>query len=500
MSDQNVQIAVQMGNVDAQLKQFSASINENAKVLENLTASMVQFNQAGQATRAQMTGIAEDGKKVVANIRLQGSEIKKLTVLVRENADAMRAARQAQREAELSARIPGANAAAAKVNQQIGLDPKVLDERARAMAERLQQSLAQSIAKNNVSQDTVDRLLGKVKSGDVSAEASRANQQVEASLRRQLELKQRIEAQQRKVNEETAKEAAANLAQRLRNNQAGIADSKIRGMFPVPSGADIATLARYEAALGRIRQLIASGATTPTEAFNVAKAVSANQVLPNLTPGGQQVQSILGNLKKSFDDFGTNGVSAIQKVDQAWNRLQQAFIAITIFNVLNRLTSAFTNAVQGASEFQLKIAEIRTISQDSQLSFARWSQGLQQISEQFGRPIGDVAAAQYQLISNQVAQGARSLEVMNSVARLAVATNSSLEASVNSVSGALNSFGLSAEHAERVAAVLFKTVELGRVTLPELQNTIGRVGGIASALGISLEEVGAALSTLTIKG
>jgi hypothetical protein len=51
-----------------------------------------------------------------------------------------------------------------------------------------------------------------------------------------------------------------------------------------------------------------------------------------------------------------------------------------------------------------------------------------------------------------------------------------------------------------VAAIFFKTIDLGRVKAADLSNTFGRIAPMASALGVSIEEANAAISTLTRQG
>ena len=68
------------------------------------------------------------------------------------------------------------------------------------------------------------------------------------------------------------------------------------------------------------------------------------------------------------------------------------------------------------------------------------------------------------------------------------------------LSGVLNSYGLSAEQTGEVSGKLFKTIELGRVTGTELANSFGRVGVAAKEIGIPLDDVLAAFTTITRNG
>ena len=64
----------------------------------------------------------------------------------------------------------------------------------------------------------------------------------------------------------------------------------------------------------------------------------------------------------------------------------------------------------------------------------------------------------------------------------------------------VNAYGLAAKDAAHVSDVLFEIIKKGKTTGPELASSLGRVVSTAAVLGESIEEVGAALATLTKGG
>ncbi len=160
------------------------------------------------------------------------------------------------------------------------------------------------------------------------------------------------------------------------------------------------------------------------------------------------------------------------------------------------LREGFTAAVQ----IQKALSEVRTISQNNQLALQEWRAEAVRLSNTYGRDVKDQIEATYQALSNQVGEGAEVfgfLEESNKFASAAVATTTD---SVNLLSSALNSFGLESDQTERVAAVLFKTIELGRVRASEMANSFGDLAVLSNQIGLSIEELGAAISTLTVQG
>ena len=189
---------------------------------------------------------------------------------------------------------------------------------------------------------------------------------------------------------------------------------------------------------------------------------------------------------------------------KALNSIARITGGVILGSLVSRGVAALTNAMIGsvsaAAEFSLKIGEIRTISQNSQLSFERWSQSVRQLSDAFGTPIVEVAEGAYQALSNQIAEGAETTQFLAEAQRLAVISVASTDDAVLALTGTLNAYNLGAEEARNVSDAFFKTIELGRLRLSEIAGDIGRVNILGANLGVTYQEVDAALATLTIQG
>jgi TP901 family phage tail tape measure protein len=235
---------------------------------------------------------------------------------------------------------------------------------------------------------------------------------------------------------------------------------------------------------------------------------SANTVvqasLKGMTVAGQNFTATMKNaagtaqlLGVALTEAGDKGSKAGQRVFISWQNILRIGL---IYPVISKLVSAFAQGTQGALDLEKQIAEIRTISQDAQLSTERWREGLIKLAVEFGRPVSDVATAAYQAISNQVTKGAESFSFLRDAMDFGRATVASTTDSVNLLSSVLNSYNLNQNQTREVAAQLFKTIELGRIQTKDLANSFGRVGPTASQLGVDLRELNSALALLTIQG
>lgn len=174
--------------------------------------------------------------------------------------------------------------------------------------------------------------------------------------------------------------------------------------------------------------------------------------------------------------------------------------ATVVKQIIGGVSNLFQDAARDALKFQIAISEIRTISQENQLAFSQWGTELTKVSNLLGLPIADVAEANYEALSNQIVKGAESFEFLARAGDFARTTQSTLTQSVNLLSSAFNAYNISTADAERVSAIFFKTIDLGRLRSAEIADTFGRVAFLGNTLGVTFEEVNAGLATLTIQG
>ncbi len=190
----------------------------------------------------------------------------------------------------------------------------------------------------------------------------------------------------------------------------------------------------------------------------------------------------------------------IKELTLSWQTMIRIVAAQLIRRAVTAVLGAIREASAAAAEFSIRIAEIRTISQSADSSVQEWSLGLRRLSDDFNIDLIDQAEAAYQALSNQVVEGVEAFKFLESANKLAKVGVTSAEASVNLLTAALNAFHIDASESDRVAAILFKTVEQGRIRIDELAQSYGKVAVPANQLGITFEELNASLATITIQG
>jgi TP901 family phage tail tape measure protein len=184
----------------------------------------------------------------------------------------------------------------------------------------------------------------------------------------------------------------------------------------------------------------------------------------------------------------------------SWESLVRLLTIQILHQTVSLLSQHLRRAVAEASELQLKLAEIRAISDALHMSIGDWGKGIRQISEKYGVHMMQVSEAVYQTVSNQIAQGKEALEFVETASKLAMAAVGTHTDAVQALSSVINAYKLNINEADDVAAKLFETIKLGRVRLSELASDLGQVTPIAAQLGISVDELLGSIGSLTRLG
>lgn len=195
--------------------------------------------------------------------------------------------------------------------------------------------------------------------------------------------------------------------------------------------------------------------------------------------------------------------NVLQVVINGINGTGPAFrsVAIGAAAMATAVAGSFAYATHKAGQFERGVAEIGTLLDgDVRPQIASMRTELMNLSVQFGQSIGAMTKARYDIVSAGFSNAADSAMVLRESARLAVAGVSTVSETADLLTTAINGLGLSAGDASRVADVMFQTVRKGKTTISQLASAFGPVFATARVAKIELEELGAVMAVLTVKG
>lgn len=190
---------------------------------------------------------------------------------------------------------------------------------------------------------------------------------------------------------------------------------------------------------------------------------------------------------KQFELFGLTGKD-----------ITRSFAFSAVFQSLYEVRQQLTDSISLTLQWEKAIAEVTTITS---VTAEQIRQITKANSEAFGASRLDQTEAAYQAFSNQVVASRQELEFFSRAANeLSTTSLASNEQSVNAISSVIKAYSRDVTDAREISATLFKTVELGRLRIGDLANTIGTVAVPAAQLGVEFEELQALLATTTVQG
>lgn len=149
-----------------------------------------------------------------------------------------------------------------------------------------------------------------------------------------------------------------------------------------------------------------------------------------------------------------------------------------------------------AASFETQYAQIRTLTDDAG---ADLEAQLKEVAKRVPQTLGDIGQAAYQAISSgQSAAGVA--DFVERASQLAVAGNTTLTQSVDLLTTTVNAYKEAGLDAATAGDVLFATVRAGKTTVEELNASFGVAAPTAATYKIPLQEVAAALASLTKAG
>ena len=161
---------------------------------------------------------------------------------------------------------------------------------------------------------------------------------------------------------------------------------------------------------------------------------------------------------------------------------------------------AFRTAVKEGAAFERQLASIGTmLSARTMPLMSGMADEIKRMADEYGEGTATLSKGLYDILSASIA-ATEATKVLEIAVRAAKAGFTTTAISADALTTILNAFAMQAGQAERVSDILLATVERGKLTYEELASTIGMVASTASVVGLSFEEVAAAIATMTRAG
>ena len=211
----------------------------------------------------------------------------------------------------------------------------------------------------------------------------------------------------------------------------------------------------------------------------------------------------VANAVGSFNGRLHDATKTVERSNQSFTKLKsilrQIYTAFVGGAVIYSIVRSIKSAVKEIFNLEYAMARVNTIARVSSNELKNMTHFVQDISATYGIASSKVSKALYDINSATI-KGASSLKILEQSAKLAVAGFTDIEKVTSLITRAVNAYEYSASEAAKISDILFVTVERGINPMEELSEYMGRLFTVAANAGVSLEEVGAGLATLTARG
>ncbi len=153
-----------------------------------------------------------------------------------------------------------------------------------------------------------------------------------------------------------------------------------------------------------------------------------------------------------------------------------------------------------ALDFDAALGEASTLIEGTAEELEFLQMAARDMAKEFGGTGTEQVRAFYQAISAGAGTVQESAELLDTANKLAIGGVTGLVTSVDVLTTATNAYAAVNLTAADAADILFVGVKAGKTTVEELAGALGQVVPIASAMGVSFEEVVAATAALTTQG
>lgn len=198
---------------------------------------------------------------------------------------------------------------------------------------------------------------------------------------------------------------------------------------------------------------------------------------------------------KAADDsekLGEKGTGAITD-------LKDVIVNAGIVMGLKKIGDAFLECSRSAAEFESGIAKVSTIADTSRVSLSTIEADIMSLSRNTGQSAGDITEAAYQAMSASV-DTASAVKFVDEANKLAVGGFTQQATAADVLTTAINAYGLQVAEATRLSDMLIMTQNLGKTTVDELAQNMGRVIPLASAYNVEMDNLSAAYAEMTKNG
>lgn len=211
---------------------------------------------------------------------------------------------------------------------------------------------------------------------------------------------------------------------------------------------------------------------------------------------------------QGVDKTGAATAAAVKNLESFGGSLKGATQPVADFTVaalkveagVLAVGAAFaTFAVKSAADFDAAFRQITTLFDATDEDLAKFKDSILEYASGSSASLEEITNSLSAAIGSGV-EYSKSLDLIATAEKLSVATRADLKGTTEVLVSTLNAYGLSTSAAGEVSDKLFQIIKDGKIEMTDLSASLANITPIAATAGVSLDEIGAGIATLTAAG
>lgn len=224
-----------------------------------------------------------------------------------------------------------------------------------------------------------------------------------------------------------------------------------------------------------------------------ASDISVKKVSAATSQAGKEMEGAFGKATQA-------GSSFVQGVGQGLG----VAVPLSAAAAATAVVAFGVSSVKSFADFEKAMRAVNTVTgavgAESQKVFEANSRQVRELAVRMGVDATGAAQALYEVLSAGIPQGREAFNVLEVGAKAAIGGLTTTKVAVDGLTSILNGYKLGASEAGRVSDQMFATVKIGKLNFEQLASSVGAVVPIASAVGVSFQEVGGFIANMTLAG
>ncbi|MGE5592582.1 MAG: phage tail tape measure protein, partial [Betaproteobacteria bacterium] len=210
----------------------------------------------------------------------------------------------------------------------------------------------------------------------------------------------------------------------------------------------------------------------------------------------RQIEAFDRDVNARFRAIGESFSARFRAIGESFSQVGRS-LSLGITAPLATLGGFASKAAMG---FESAMANVWTIADVTKAELAGISAQVEAMSMEVPQSAQQLAQGLYDAIGSGITDVADAMKVLEVAAKAGQAGASDTATAMDALTSTINAYGLAASYASRLADIMFRAVDRGKLTFAELAGNIGDVISTAATAKVPFEEIAAAFATLTKGG